>query len=92
MLALPLVLASPAVNAEDLAEALASAYSGNPTLRAERARQRATDERTPQALSGWRPSIDAGADVGIQKTEAEPDPTGTITGTTYPASSSGAIS
>jgi outer membrane protein len=45
--------------AETLAEALAASYAGNPTLRAERARQRGTDEQVPQALSGWRPVVNA---------------------------------
>lgn len=85
VLVLPLLLISPAVNAETLNEALASAYSGNPILRAERARQRATDEQTAQALSGWRPRIDAGAAAGIQDTDVEPDPTGALSGTTRPA-------
>lgn len=54
--------AGPA-RAETLNEALASAYSGNPTIRADRARQRATDERVPQALSGWRPTVSADAEI-----------------------------
>ncbi len=82
---LPLLFISSTVNAESLSEALASAYSGNPVLGAERARQRATDEQTAQALSGWRPRIDAGADVAAQKTNTNPNPTGTQTGTSYPA-------
>lgn len=49
--------------AETLSEALAAAYSGNPTLRAERARQRGTDEQVPQALSGWRPTVTAQGSV-----------------------------
>jgi outer membrane protein len=85
IVALPLFFTSPAVNAETLAEALASAYSGNPTLRAERARQRATDEQTAQALSGWRPRVDAGADAAIQDTDTDPNPSGQQSGTTYPA-------
>jgi outer membrane protein len=40
-----------------LAEALASTYSTQPALRAERAKLRATDENVPQALSGWRPTV-----------------------------------
>ena len=55
---------SPA-SAETLAEALAAAYNDNPTLNAERAALRATDEGVPQALSGYRPRISASADVGI---------------------------
>ncbi len=50
--------------AETLAEALASAYRDNPAVLAERARQRATDEQVPQALSGWRPTIIANGDAG----------------------------
>ena len=60
---LPIMLAPPALG-ETLNEALASAYAGNPTLRAERARQRGTDELTPQALSGWRPTVTAQASAG----------------------------
>jgi outer membrane protein len=48
-----------------IAQALAFAYAANPALRAERARQRATDEAVPQALSGWRPVIVADADAGL---------------------------
>ncbi|MGQ0484191.1 MAG: TolC family outer membrane protein [Hyphomicrobiales bacterium] len=58
------VFFSAPASAETLNEALASAYSGNPALRAERARQRATDEQVPQALSGWRPTVTAQGDAG----------------------------
>ncbi len=51
--------------AELIAAALATSYMGNPTLNAERARQRATDEGVPQALSGWRPTVSANGDVGV---------------------------
>ena len=61
-----LATATPA-RAESLAQALASAYSNNPTIRAERARQRATDEQVPQALSGWRPTVTTFADAGLQR-------------------------
>jgi TolC family type I secretion outer membrane protein len=55
-----------AKNMESLAEAMARAYHGNPTLRAERARQRATDEEVPQALSGWRPTVTAQDEIAYQ--------------------------
>jgi outer membrane protein len=42
---------------QTLEEALALAYQNNPTLNAERARLRATDEGVPQALSNWRPTL-----------------------------------
>src|SRR4029079_15283982 len=85
VLALPLLSTSSSVNAETLNADLVHAYAANPTWGAERARQRATDEQTAQALSGWRPRIDAGADVAVQKTDTDPNPSGTQTGTTYPA-------
>ncbi|HEY1386830.1 MAG TPA: TolC family outer membrane protein [Dongiaceae bacterium] len=43
--------------ATTLYEALAAAYSSNPTLDAARAQLRATDEGVPQVLSEWRPSV-----------------------------------
>ena len=55
------LLASTAVRAETLTQALVGAYRSNSTLNAERARQRGTDEQVPQALSGWRPTITAQA-------------------------------
>jgi outer membrane protein len=50
--------------AETLVDALIAAYRGNPTLNAERARLRATDEQVPQALSGWRPTVTAAGNYG----------------------------
>ena len=52
--------------ADTLAEAMASAYLGNPVLQGERARQRATDEEVPQALSGWRPTVIVRGDGGYE--------------------------
>ena len=51
-------------SAETLESALARAYSGNPSLDAQRAAVRATDENVPIALSGYRPSISATASAG----------------------------
>ncbi|MET0314471.1 MAG: channel protein TolC, partial [Hansschlegelia sp.] len=39
-----------AANAQSLEDALARAYMANPTLNAQRAQVRATDEQVPQAL------------------------------------------
>ncbi len=47
-----------------LQDALAQAYSNNPTLQSARAQLRATDEGVPQALSGWRPQIVISGGVG----------------------------
>ena len=45
-------------------EALATAYSNNPSLQAARAQLRSVDEGVPQALSGWRPQIVVAGAVG----------------------------
>ncbi len=53
------LLAAGAAQAQPktLQEALASAYSSNPTLQTSRAQLRATDEGVPTALAGWRPQV-----------------------------------
>jgi outer membrane protein len=56
-------LALPA-QAQTLQEALAYAYSNNPTLLTARALLRATDENVPQALAGWRPQVTASSSGG----------------------------
>jgi outer membrane protein len=50
--------------AQTLQEALAYAYSNNPTLLTARAQLRATDENVPQALAGWRPQVTASTNAG----------------------------
>jgi len=55
---------------ETLKQALAAAYMNNPELRAERARQRATDESVPQALSGRRPSVAISGDLGRSRSKS----------------------
>jgi outer membrane protein len=58
--------------ARTLQEALAAAYSNNPSLQAARAQLRAVDENVPTALSGWRPQVvvsgTAGSAFGDQTT------------------------
>jgi outer membrane protein len=53
-------------SAETLESALSRAYGNNPTLNAQRASVRATDENVPRAKSGYRPSVNATADAGGQ--------------------------
>jgi outer membrane protein len=55
------------LQAETLFSVLSKTYSANPTLNAQRASTRATDEGVPQALSGYRPSISASADYGFNE-------------------------
>ncbi len=59
-------------SAETLRQALETAYYNNPSLRAERARQRATDEGVAQALSGWRPNVVISSDAGRTRTSPNP--------------------
>ncbi len=51
--------------AETLLDALASAYADNPSLNAQRASLRATDEGVPQALGGYRPTISGSVSAGV---------------------------
>lgn len=53
------------VQAETLAEAVALAYQTNPTLRAQRAQQRAVDETVIQARAGFSPQASAGANASF---------------------------
>ena len=64
-----LVLATP-VGAQDrtdpMLQAFAKAYISNPTLLAERAKLRATDENVTQAISLGRPKVTASASGGVR--------------------------
>jgi outer membrane protein len=56
----------PLAYADTLNGALILAYQNNPTLNAQRASVRATDESVPQALSGYRPRVTFNGTVGSQ--------------------------
>lgn len=62
-----LLLSAPAY-ADSFTDALVSTYKNNPTIKAERQRQEATDEEAAQAVSGFRPNITAGYSTGRQRT------------------------
>lgn len=51
------VAAAQSAGAETLTDALVKAYTTNPQLLSERAQLRQLDEGVPQALSGWRPTV-----------------------------------
>jgi len=63
-------LTSPYAIAETLDSALAQAYRNNPTLNAQRAALRATDETVPQALANYRPRVTGSVDSGYQHFES----------------------
>ena len=67
-----LVPCSSPAQSQTLHEAMAQAYRYNPRLDAERARLRAIDEEVPRAMSGWRPTIDASADMGVERERTKP--------------------
>ncbi|WP_230532181.1 TolC family outer membrane protein [Microvirga roseola] len=58
------LLGADGVSAETLESALARAYGNNPELNAQRASVRATDENVARAKSGYRPRVNASADIG----------------------------
>ncbi|SNY93289.1 outer membrane protein [Cohaesibacter sp. ES.047] len=58
-------------SAESLSEALSLAYTNNATLNATRAGLRSVDENVPQALSGYRPSINGSASATRSWRESE---------------------
>lgn len=79
-----LALGLGAARAETLMEAMILAYQNNPTLQAQRASLRATDEGVPQALSGWRPFVEIVGDGGFE-TNSGDSFDGTENGSTYSA-------
>lgn len=56
--------AAPPAHAQTMTEAFAYAYNNNPQLQAQRAALRAADEGVPQALAGWRPTVNFTASAG----------------------------
>jgi outer membrane protein len=64
--------------------ALATAYDTNPTLKAARAELHSVFEALPQAESGWRPVVAAGADV--TSSHVETNPGSSMSGTSKEAS------
>jgi outer membrane protein len=56
--------------ADTLEWALVQAYQNNPSLNAQRAALRATDENAPQALSGYRPKLSITGQAGYNYTNA----------------------
>ncbi len=77
-------VAGPA-QAETLTDALVQAYQYNPQLLAQRAQLRATDEGVPQALAGWRPTVQFTGSAGreIAETTVNTGPHTSATSTNY---------
>ena len=56
--------------ADNLIDAMVTAYQNNPVLNAQRAGLKATDENVSQALAGFRPSLTASGSIGRDKTDS----------------------
>jgi outer membrane protein len=65
------LMGASGVSAETLESALARAYGNNPELNAQRAGVRVRDEDVAQAKSGYRPRINATADIGRTFVDAD---------------------
>jgi outer membrane protein len=61
------LLGGAPASAQTLTEALAYAYNNNPQLLAQRAALRAADEGVPQALSGWKPTVNFTGAAGFTR-------------------------
>jgi outer membrane protein len=70
-----LALVPGRAGAETMSSALSRAYMGNPDLNQQRASVRATDENLPRALSGFRPTVTATGNAGVQFQESRADVT-----------------
>ncbi|MGO4571088.1 TolC family outer membrane protein [Microvirga sp. 2TAF3] len=70
------LMGASGVSAETLESALARAYGNNPSLNAQRANVRATDENVARAKSGYRPQVNASADAGRSFTDIHRPGTG----------------
>ena len=64
-------------SAETLTEALSEAYQYNPQILAQRALLQATDETVPQALAGWRPTVQFTGSAGREISQTTQSVNGT---------------
>ena len=71
LVSVSLLAISAGAHAQSLEETLALAYNSNPTLLAERARLRATDEGYIQARSALFPTVSANASISSQESTSE---------------------
>jgi outer membrane protein len=63
-------LGSAAGRAETISGALVKAYLTNPDINTQRAAVRVADENIPKANAGYLPTVEATANIGIQRTQA----------------------
>jgi outer membrane protein len=85
VLGLLAALAPGVVRAESLFDAIDLAYQTNPTLRAQRAELRATDEQYVQARAGLGPQVSVTGQVGYQNARVRQSQFGFSSATDYSA-------
>ncbi|MFN3658971.1 MAG: TolC family outer membrane protein [Pseudolabrys sp.] len=78
-----LPLAAAPAGGETLESALVQAYQNNPSLNAQRAAVRVTDENVPQALAGYRPRVSITASGGEQSLSTTTKSTSATNQATY---------
>ena len=69
------LLSAPA-QAETIIQALTRAYQNNPSLKAQRASVLATSENIERTRAGYRPKVNATADLGVVGEKYRPNPVG----------------
>ncbi len=84
--ALAVMIAVTPAGAQSLRESLALTHETNPTLSAQREQLRGTNELVSQALSGYRPNIEATGDIGIEYQNTDPSSGSSASDTVSPAS------
>jgi outer membrane protein len=83
--AVSILAASTALpHAQSLEQALVNAYFANPTINAQRASVRVTDEQVPQALSGYRPQVFGNAQADVERSRTQSGAGTTNRGSAYP--------
>ncbi|MET3352463.1 TolC family outer membrane protein [Xanthobacter autotrophicus] len=79
-----IALGMGSASGQSLDAALAMAYVNNPTLNSQRAGTRAVDEKVPQALSGYRPTLGASASAGPEAYRYQSTGSPTASGSAWP--------
>lgn len=73
--AIALMAMGASASAQTLEQAITAAYVNNPTLNAQRAAVRASDENVPKALSGYRPTVTGAASANKDNVTSITPPT-----------------
>ncbi len=85
-------IAPMSAESQELVEALAITHDTNPTLIAQRESLRGTNEQVSQALSGYRPTVEASGDFGVEYTDTDFSNAGSDSDTITPSSIGIAVS